>query len=131
MLEHEAAVQASGQLARDERPFDGEGARAAHGIQEGHGAVVAREQESARGEVLAQGGLGGGLAVAAAVEVVAARVEREGDAIARDPDLHPLEERRVLARRQVGDLRGKSLLGQALADGVAQGGLDQIVSLEP
>ena len=67
--------------------LDGEGARAAHGVDEGLAAVVAGQEEYACGEDFAYGRLGLRLAPAAAVQRLARRVERECDAAPRHMDV--------------------------------------------
>ena len=84
LLETEAAVEAGGAPGGDEGGFDGEGTAAAEGVLEGLAAVVAGEQEQAGGEVFAQGGGTGILAVAAFEQGFATGVDKDGGMLFAD-----------------------------------------------
>ena len=84
----EAAHEAGGAVEGDPGSFDGEGAAAAEGVLEGPAAVVACQKQQAGGEVFAQGGFAGVLAVAAFEQGFAAGVEEDlrGFVVEEDAD---------------------------------------------
>ncbi|EKY10601.1 hypothetical protein HMPREF9120_00031 [Neisseria sp. oral taxon 020 str. F0370] len=86
-FETEAAHEAGGAVKGDPGGFDGEGAAAAEGVLEGLTAVVTGKEE-AGGEVFAQGGFAGVLAVAAFEQGFAAGVEEDlrGFVVEEDAD---------------------------------------------
>ena len=88
MFESEAsAVNAGVDVGCDESRFDEEGARAAHGVDEGRLTAPSAHEDDACGEDFVDGCFGLGYAVAALVERFARGVERKGDFVARDVDV--------------------------------------------
>ena len=81
------AVDAGVDVCGDEGGLDEEGARAAHGVDQGALAAPAAAQDDAGGQDFVDGSLGLGHAVAALVERLARRVERENHILAVDVDV--------------------------------------------
>ncbi len=112
--EAEAGTQEAGRaLLGDEGGFDGEGAAAAHGGDEGLPAVVAGGEDDAGGEGLAERGLVGHFAVAAVGDFAAGGVEVEPGAVVFPEEL---EDQAVAVGAGVGAFAG--LLEDAVHDGV-------------